>query len=99
MVLEAMATGLMPIVVDYGGPGELVDDATGVRMTLQPRNRLVASMREALEWAVAHPIDVQRRGQAARQRVLERFTWTAKARQVCGVYERTLADRFRSENG
>ena len=91
VVLEAMATGLMPIVVNYGGPGELVDDDTGIRMPLQTRKRMIGSMREALGWAVDHPNQVQSRGRTARRKVLDRFTWAAKARQVRAVYDRVVA--------
>jgi len=90
VVLEAMATGLMPIVVNYGGPGELVDDDTGIRMPLQTRERMIGSMREGLAWAVEHPNEVQSRGRMARRKVLDRFTWSAKARQVRAVYDRVV---------
>ncbi|MDX1650697.1 MAG: glycosyltransferase family 4 protein, partial [Myxococcota bacterium] len=48
-VLEAMALGLVPVVVDYGGPGELVNDDCGVHIPLGPRAHIVAELRAALE--------------------------------------------------
>ena len=46
VVLEAMASGLPPIVVDYGGPGELVSDECGIRLPMAPREELVGRLSE-----------------------------------------------------
>lgn len=86
VVLEAMALGLVPIVVAYGGPGELVTPATGVAVPIGGRESIVAGVRAALEGFVADPQRVRRMGRLARQRVLRHFTWDAKALQVKQVY-------------
>ena len=44
VVLEAMASGLPPIVVHYGGPGELVSDESGIRLPMSPREKLVGCL-------------------------------------------------------
>ena len=36
VVVEAMASGLPSIVVNYGGPGELVTDKCGIRLPMAP---------------------------------------------------------------
>lgn len=90
VVLEAMALGLCPIVVGYGGPGELVDDEIGVRLPLQARPRLVESMRSALRWAVSNRAEVRDRGRRARERVFERHTWDAKARWIREIYQNLI---------
>ena len=41
VVVEAMACGLPPIVVNYGGPGEIVSDDCGIRLPMAPRKELV----------------------------------------------------------
>lgn len=93
VVLEAMALGLLPIVVNYGGPGELVDDETGVRVPIGDRASLVAGFREALAGLVADPARVDRVAARARERLLRHFTWEAKARQTLEVYRWVLGQR------
>src|SRR5690606_31092243 len=42
VVLEAMALGLAPLVVAYGGPDELVTEDTGFKVKLGNRDAIVA---------------------------------------------------------
>lgn len=86
VVLEAMALGLPAVVVDYGGPAELVTDATGVRVPIGTPEAIVAGFREAIERFCADPGSIDRLGAAARARVDALFTWSAKARQTLAVY-------------
>lgn len=93
VVLEAMATGLVPLVVDYGGPGELVVEGCGVKVPLAGRDELVASLRRALEGLAADPGSIAPMTEAARRRVEDLFTWRRKAEQVGEVYAWVLGER------
>ncbi len=86
VVLEAMATGLVPVVVDYGGPPELVSPATGFAVPMGLREELIAGLRAVLERLLAAPETIRPMGERARARVLRSFTWDAKAAQVLDVY-------------
>jgi glycosyltransferase involved in cell wall biosynthesis len=86
VVLEAMAVGVTPIVVDYGGPGELVTGQTGYRIPLGSREEIIGRVRQLLTELADQPGEIDRRSEPARKRVLEHFTWEAKARQVVEVY-------------
>lgn len=90
VVLEAMALGLVPVIVDYAGPGELVTHETGFKMPMAPREQLVTGMRTILENLATHPETIRPMGQRARERVFQEFTWEAKARQVLGIYGKCL---------
>ena len=90
VVLEAMALGLCPVVVDYAGPAELVTPETGFAVPIGDRAAVIAGYRHALEQCVANPAEVQRKGQAARHRVETLFTWARKAEQVRSVYDWVL---------
>lgn len=90
VVLEAMALGLAPVVVDYAGPAELVTDATGWKVPITGRAGVVAGLAARLAWCVAHPAEVAAKGAAARARVDALFTWARKAEQVARVYHWVL---------
>ncbi len=86
VVLEAMALGLVPVIVDYGGPAELITPETGVAIPIGTRAEIVERFRNALTTVVDHAAWIRPMGRAARQRVLDHFTWDAKAAQVLQVY-------------
>lgn len=87
VVLEAMALGLVPVVIDYAGPGELVTDATGFKIPIGARDDIVAGLTQILSSLAANDACLVPMSEAARQRVLEFFTWQTKADQVGQVYE------------
>jgi glycosyltransferase involved in cell wall biosynthesis len=93
VVLEAMALGLAPVVVDYGGPAELITPETGIAVPIGNRGAIVGGFRRVLGDLVEHPERIRPMGRAARERVLRLFTWDAKALQVLEVYRRVIAGR------
>ena len=48
VVIEAMALGLVPIVVNYGGPGESVTPSTGFAIPLGTRAEIIQRLRQSL---------------------------------------------------
>jgi glycosyltransferase involved in cell wall biosynthesis len=99
VVLEAMALGLVPVVMAYGGPGELVTPTTGLALPLGPRAQIVASLRAVLERLADRPEEIRAMGERARTRVMTRFTWDAKAEQVLEVYRWVLGQRDKPDFG
>lgn len=93
VVLEAMSLGVVPVVVDYAGPGELVTDETGFKVPIGNRARIVAALTEMLNQIVTDPDDLPRLAKNAQARANALFTWGAKAGQVRDVYEWTLGQR------
>ncbi|MFN3846206.1 MAG: glycosyltransferase family 4 protein [Paracoccaceae bacterium] len=90
VVLEAMALGLAPVVVDYAGPAELVTEATGWKVPIAGREAVIAGFAERLSYCVTHPDDVAQKGAASRDRVADLFTWDRKAAQILAVYDWVL---------
>jgi glycogen synthase len=87
VVLEAMALGIVPVVVDYAGPGELVNEAVGFKIPLGERSSIVARLRSTVAAICEEPGQLRAKSAAARSRVLDLFTWDVKARQVIEVYD------------
>jgi hypothetical protein len=98
-VLEAMALGLVPVVMDYGGPGELVSRACGYALPMGTRQQNVGLLRTTLDGIITHPERIRAMGQLARARALSRFTWDAKAAQTFEVYRWVLGLREKPDFG
>jgi glycosyltransferase involved in cell wall biosynthesis len=90
VVVEAMALGVAPIVADYAGPSEHVDDLTGIRVGFRDKETLVEGMRNAIGKVIASPELLDQLGASARRKVIEKLTWDAKARQIVKIYEAVL---------
>ena len=93
VVVEAMALGLVPIVVNYGGPAETVTDKTGYRVPLGSRPEIVASLREVMSRLASNPASLAEMSRRAQRHALQHFTWSAKAKQVLEVYRWILRQR------
>ena len=86
-VIEAMALGLVPIVVNYGGPGEIVTDDTGFRLAIAPRQALVADAASLLSELAEGRHDLAGLAVNALERVRTLYTWEKKALQLSQVYD------------
>lgn len=86
-VLEAMALGVVPMVVDYAGPAELVTSQTGFKIPLGDRKSIINGFRAQLTLAASQREVLRRMSAAGRERVASGFTWEAKAAQVVRVYD------------
>lgn len=72
VLLEGMACGAPAIVTDVCSLPEVVED--GVTGFVVPPND-AGALRNKIRWLRDHPIEAARMGVAARQRVLDLFTW------------------------
>jgi glycosyltransferase involved in cell wall biosynthesis len=91
VVIESMALGVAPIVADYAGPSELVDDKTGIRIRFHDKQSLIKGMKAALNLVTGSPQILDTLGAAGRKKVVEKLTWEAKARQILSVYDAVLS--------
>lgn len=85
VVVEAMCSGVCPIVPDIGAPADFVQhEVSG----LIYRAGDAAALARILRWAHAHPDGVSRLGQAAKQTARARFGADAAFRELCDALDR-----------
>jgi glycosyltransferase involved in cell wall biosynthesis len=93
VALEALARGLPAIIVDYGGPAELVTPDCGVLLPMQPRGAMITRLQQAMEELAGDPERCRKLGWAACEHVRQEFTWAAKAGRLVDIYRRVLQSR------
>jgi len=85
VVFEALASGAVPVVADFGGPGDIVHPKVGYKVPLTNESDIVAQMEKILT-ELAHNRDrleqLRRQGIAY---VQERLTWDVKAQSTTQV--------------
>lgn len=86
-VIEAMALGLVPVVIDYGGPGEIVTGETGFRLPIGTRQMLIANAATLLTDLAEGRHELAALAAAGANRVLDLYTWQRKALQLSEVYD------------
>jgi glycosyltransferase involved in cell wall biosynthesis len=90
VVLEAMSVGVVPIVIDYGGPAELVTPSSGWLLPMGSRQQIINELRQVLAALTEDPRPIDVKSAAAYERAHRSFTWEAKAQQVLAVYQWVL---------
>ena len=78
VVLEAMASGLPSIIVDYGGPAELVTSDSGILLPMRRRDEMVVNLRAAMESLASDSARCRVMSDAGVARVRDHFTWMPK---------------------
>jgi glycosyltransferase involved in cell wall biosynthesis len=87
VVLEAMALGVVPLIVDYAGPGELVISGSGVKVPCGSRSEIVDGFKRELALMASDPEALADMAASGRDRIHSHFTWSQKADQIMKVYE------------
>lgn len=87
VVFEAMAWGLPLIVVDRGGPGSAVDDASGIRLPAETPEQLARDLCTAITTLVEDPAEREKLGAGARHRVTQVGLWQSKIDRVSQLYQ------------
>lgn len=92
-VLEAMALGVPPIVLDHGGPPELVPPGTGFVLPLKNRAQIIHDLRALLANLANDMGSLAEISSTAQEHVRCFYTWEAKAEQMLEVYRWLLGER------
>ncbi len=90
VVLEAMASGLPSIIVNYGGPAELVTPETGFALPMQPEDSLVNDLCGAMEAMAENHEMCRSMAEAALEKIRNEHVWSAKAATMEGIYRQVV---------
>jgi glycosyltransferase involved in cell wall biosynthesis len=85
VVFEALAAGAVPVVADFGGPGDIVHPGLGYKIALTNEDDFVAQIEKVL---IGLAQDRELLGRLRQQGIAyarENLTWDAKARAVTGI--------------
>ena len=98
VVLEAMAAGLPSILVDYGGPAELIDDSCALPLPLNPKPELIPELRLAMESLANNHDRCREMSSAAVERIRTQFLWNVKAESLLSIYKELLGREIETES-
>ena len=85
VVFEALATGAVPVVADFGGPGDIVHPAVGVKVPLTNEDDFVARMERILTELAHDRSRLEELRQTGMAYVRECLTWEAKAQATTRI--------------
>lgn len=85
IVFEALATGAVPVVADFGGPGDIVHPKVGYKVPLTNENDIVAQMEKILMELAANRDLLKKLRRQGMAYVRECLTWDAKAQAVTRI--------------
>ena len=85
VVFEALASGAVPVVADFGGPGDIVYPGVGYKVALTNEEDIVAQMEKILIELVRDRKLLDRVRQQGIKYARERLTWEAKAEATSQV--------------
>lgn len=87
VVFEALASGAVPVVVDFGGPGDIVHPGVGYKVPLTNENDVVSRMQRALGEMVHDRGLLEQLRRQGMDYARARLTWDAKAQDTTKVLQ------------
>jgi glycosyltransferase involved in cell wall biosynthesis len=85
VIFEALATGVVPVVADFGGPGDVVHPEVGYKVPLTNESEFVSQMEKILTELSGNRELLSRLRRQAISYAWERLTWDAKAQTTTRV--------------
>ncbi len=92
-ILETMALGLVPVIVDYGGPGDNIPDHVGFKLPLGTRDEIIQQMQQVLGDIVENPRQLLAMRRSGREWIEQKYTWPQRAQQINQVYQWIMGHR------
>ncbi|MFT7611068.1 MAG: glycosyltransferase involved in cell wall biosynthesis [Parvicellaceae bacterium] len=87
VIPEALSYGIPVVCLNNVGPGELIDDYSGVRVASLYREESIVEMANALMQFYCNPDMLMYKGTKAKQHFNNHLTWTVKAKKFNEIYD------------
>jgi glycosyltransferase involved in cell wall biosynthesis len=87
VVFEALAAGVVPVVADFGGPGDIVYREVGYKVSLTNEEDVVLQIETILAGLANDRELLERLRRQGSAYARERLTWDAKAQAITGVLQ------------
>ncbi len=87
VVIEAMACGMACVVVDYGAPGELMQNGKGEKVRLGTLASITDEFTDRLEKLILNPVQIDSYSDQSHKYAMQYFTWDQKALKMLEIYE------------
>jgi glycosyltransferase involved in cell wall biosynthesis len=87
VVFEALAAGAIPVVVDFGGPGDIVHPQVGYKVPLTNQTEIVSGIEKILTELAEDRDLLNRLRQQGMSYARESLTWDAKAKSTTRVLD------------
>ncbi|MBV5330364.1 MAG: glycosyltransferase family 4 protein, partial [Chlorobium sp.] len=94
VVLEAMARGLPVVAVDWGGPADYVDSKTGFLVRPESKDSMIKDFSRYIDVLSADCSLRKRLGNAAIEKIKDKFTWETKIEAILVAYNNVLQCRL-----
>ncbi len=90
VLLEAEASGLPLVAVNYGGPAELVDDEVGRAVSANGPEPLIQDLVATFRDIARNPEQWRLKGQRGRLRAEKQYGWEARMTSMVAIYRQIL---------
>lgn len=87
VIVEAMACGSIPLVVDYGAPADLVSNDSGFKIQMGTREQLIDRFTKTMEYIVRNKGNVFPHKNESARKEAQQYTWENKAKNIVKIYD------------
>jgi glycosyltransferase involved in cell wall biosynthesis len=85
VIFEALGLGAVPVVADFGGPGDIVTPQIGYKIALMNEDDLILKLESVLKRLAEDRHHLERLRQQGMAYAREHLTWDAKARVMTDI--------------
>src|SRR5262249_41761622 len=85
VVFEALSLGVVPVVVEFGGPGDIVHSGVGYKLPLTNEADVVSQIEKVFRQLAPGPVAFERLQQQAVSYAREYLSWDAKAQALTSI--------------